>query len=194
MPLRLNAATGLIVRNNGTPWRPSHQGLLSRRHPHPRQQHEVMISRANAARILAIRRRIQRLENRAAAAGVNLNLNNSNANNNYNINNQNPIMRNIARERMAIGLAWNGLGHNLRVKYGNNVTFGHAAVSAATQNARRTQERLLRRSGRRVVHRFIPGRRRAAYLTAYLRRVGFDPLVRLTALRQYIRSSRGRLA
>jgi hypothetical protein len=103
-------------------------------------------------------------------------------------------MRNIARERMAIGLAWNGLGHNLMTRYGNNVTFGHAAVSAAERNARRTQERLLRRAGRRIVHRFIPGRRRAGYLTAYLRRVGFDPLVRLTALRQYIRSSRGRLA
>jgi hypothetical protein len=193
MPLRINAATGLIVRNNGTPWRPSHQGLLSRRHPHPRRRNEVMISRANAARIIAIRRRIQRLENRANALGVNLNLN-SNANNNYNIHNQNPIMRNIARERADIGLAWNGLGHNLMTRYGNNVTFGHAAVRAAERNARRTQERLLRRAGRRIVHRFIPGRRRAVYLTASLRRLGFDPLVRLTALRQYIRSARGRLA
>ena len=193
MPLRLNAATGLIVRNNGTPWRPSHQGLLSRRHPHPRQQHEVMISRANAARILAIRRRIQRLENRAAAAGVNLNLNN-NANNNYNVNNQNPVMARIARERLAASLAWNALNHNIMTRYGNNVRPGHPAVRAAERNALRIQERLLRRAGRRVVHRFVPGRRRAAYLTAYLRRVGFDPLVRLTAIRQYIRSSRGRLA
>jgi hypothetical protein len=152
-----------------------------------------MISRANAARILAIRRRIQRLENRAAAAGVNLNLN-SNANNNYNVNNQNPVMARIARERLAASLAWNALNHNIMTRYGNNVRPGHTAVRAAERNALRIQERLLRRAGRRVVHRFVPGRRRAAYLTAYLRRVGFDPLVRLTALRQYIRSSRGRLA
>lgn len=193
MPLRLNNATGLIVRNNGTPWRVSHTGLLSRRHPHPRQENQVMISRANSARILAIRRRIQRLENRGDAEGAHINLN-SNANNNYNVNNQNPVMRNIARERMAIGLAWNALHHNLMARYGNAVSIGHPAARRAERNALEQQERLLTRSGRRVVHRFVPGRRRAGYLTAYLRRTGFDPLVRATAIRQYIRSARGRLA
>lgn len=193
MPLRLNNATGLIVRNNGTPWRVSHAGLLARRHPHPRRENEVMISRANATRILAIKRRIQRLENRADAVGANINLNN-NANNNYNVDNQNPVMRNIARERMAIGLALNALHHNLMTRYGNAVSMGHPAAMRAGRNADVQQERLLRRSGRRVVHRFVPGRRRAGYLTAYLRRIGFDPLVRATAIRQYIRSARGRLA
>jgi hypothetical protein len=95
---------------------------------------------------------------------------------------------------LAIGLAWNALSHNLMTRYGNNVTFGHPAVRRAEINALEQQEGLLRRSGRRVVHRLVPGRRRAGYLTAFLRRVGFDPLVRATALRQYIRSARGRLA
>jgi hypothetical protein len=152
-----------------------------------------MISRANATRLLTLRRRIQRLNARVAAIGGNLNLN-SNANNNYNVNNQNPVMRNIARERMAIGLAWNALNQNLMARYGNNVRPGHPAVRRAERNALERQSRLLRRSGRRVVHRFVPGRRRAGYLTATMRRLGFDPLVRATALGQYIRSARGRLA
>jgi hypothetical protein len=95
---------------------------------------------------------------------------------------------------LAVQLAWNALSHNLMARYGNNVTFGHPAVRRAERNAFEQQEGLLRRSGRPVVHRFVPGRRRAGRLTASLRRIGFDPLVRATAIRQYIRSARGRLA
>lgn len=190
MPLRLNNQ-GMIVHNNGRPWRPSHAGLLSRRHPHPRRHQEITISRANAARILAIRRRMNRLARLGDVIGVNINFN-SNANNNYNVNNQNPARRELARERRNAGAAYNALSQNLQARYG--VTFGHPAIRAAETNAYRQQQNLLRRGQRRIVHRFVPGRRQAGYLTATMRRLGFDPLVRLATVRQYIRSARGRLA
>ena len=194
MPLRWSNNGQTIVRNNGTPWRVSHQGLLSRRHPHPRQENEVMISRANAQRILAVRTRIRRLNNRAQRLGMN-NINyNSNANNNYNVNNQNPVLREIAIERLRAIAAWNALNHNLMVRYGNHVRPGHPAARRAEINALIQQDNLLRRAAPHIVRRFVPGRRRAGWLTASLRRLGFDPGVRATALTQYIRSARGRLA
>ena len=194
MPLRWSNNGQTIVRNNGTPWRVSHQGVLSRRHPHPRQENEVMISRANAQRLLAIRARMRRLNNRAQRLGMN-NMNyNSNANNNYNVHNQNLARREIAIERLHAIAEWNALNHNFMVRYGNHVRLGHPAGRRAEINAHRQQQNLLRRAAPHIVRRFVPGRRRTAQFGAAMSRLGFDPLVRNVMTRQYIRSARGRLA